>query len=93
MSKMVDNAIRDLEIHKKDITALVLIGDAEDFQIVKVGLNGATHAQMLGLVATLEMVKLDLINTLKTGEGFVEDCDEVPEEFQEDDDDDGTKFH
>ena len=93
MSKMVDNAIRDLEIHKKDITALVLIGDAEDFQIVKVGMHGASTAQMMGLIGTLEMVKLDLIRTIKNGDGLVEDGDPVPEEFQEDDDDDGTKFH
>ena len=91
MSKMIDDAIKELEVHKKSITALVLIGDSEDFQITKVGMHGASTAQVMALIGTLEMIKSDLIRTLKTGEGFVEDG-EVPEEAQ-DDDDDGTKFH
>ena len=92
MSKMIDDAIKELEVHKKNITALVLIGDSEDFQITKVGMHGASTAQVMALIGTLEMIKTDLIKTLKSGEGFVEDGDPVPEEF-EDDDDDGTKFH
>lgn len=91
MSKMVDDAIKELEIHKKSITALVLIGDSEDFQITKVGMNGASTAQVMALIGTLEMIKSDLIKTLKTGDGFVQEGDPVPEEYQEDDD--GTKFH
>ena len=92
MSKMIDDAIKELEVHKKSITALVLIGDSEDFQIIKVGMHGASTAQLMGLIGTLEMIKTDLIKTLKTGDGFVDDDDEEPpEEFQ--DDEDGTKVH
>lgn len=94
MSKMIEDAIKELERHKKGITALVMIGDSEDFQIVKVGMHGASTSQMMGLIGTLEMIKLDLIKTIKNGDGLVEDGDPIPEEFQDDDDDDdGTKFH
>jgi hypothetical protein len=89
---MVDNAIRDLEIHKKNITTLILIADADKFQINKIGLNGATTEQLMALVGTLEMFKLSLIDTIQNGDGFVEDGDEVPEEFvdEDEDEDDGA---
>ena len=91
MSKMIDDAIKELQIHKENITALVLIGDAEDFQITKVAMHGASTAQLMGLIGTLEMIKLSLINTIKNGDGFVDDGEEPPEEFQDDEDEVDTK--
>ena len=80
MSKMIDDAIDELKKHNKDITALIMIADSEEFQIVKVGAHGATTQQMLALVGTLEMVKSDLLNSIRNGDG-------VDEEPPEDDDD------
>lgn len=96
MSKMVENVIKELERHKKDITTLIVIADTERVQINKIGMHGATTDQVMQLIATLEMMKLSLIDTLQNGEGFVEDGEPVPEEYQEDndgDDDKGKKFH
>jgi hypothetical protein len=77
---MIDDAIDELKKHNKDITALIMIADSEEFQIVKVGAHGATTQQMLALVGTLEMVKSDLLNSIRNGDG-------VDEEPPEDDDD------
>ena len=83
MSKMVDDAINELKKHNKDITALIMIADSDDFQIVKMGMHGATTSQMMALVGTLEILKGDLLRTIRNGDGIVNDG----EEPSEDDDD------
>lgn len=83
MSKMVDDAINELKKHNKDITALIMIADSDDFQIVKMGMHGATTSQMMALVGTLEILKGDLLRTIRNGDGIVKDG----EEPSEDDDD------
>ena len=85
MSKMIDDAIDELKKHNKDITALIMIADSDDFQIVKMGMHGATTSQMMALVGTLEILKGDLLRTIRNGDGIVKDGEESPE-----DDDDIT---
>lgn len=61
MSKMVDNAINDLEQYKDDISCMVLVADAGDFGIMKIGAENASTAELLALVGSLEAVKLDIL--------------------------------
>ncbi len=84
MSKMIDDAVDELKRNKKDITALIMIADSEDFQIIKVGMHGASTQQMMALVGTLEMIKGDLLRTIRNGDGIVEDGKESPEDDDKD---------
>lgn len=67
MSAMVDNAIDELEEHKKEITSLLLIADTEDMQIFKLGANGATTQQLMALVGSLEMAKQNILDAVRDG--------------------------
>lgn len=73
MSAMIDNAIEDLEKHKDEISALIILADAEDFQILKLGANGATTAQLLALIGGIERVKLRILDAIEQEEENTDD--------------------
>ena len=81
MTKMIDDAVDELKKHRKDITALIMIADSEDFQIIKVGAHGASTTQMMALIGTLEIIKSDLLQSIRDG-GALKDAND-----QTDDDD------